>query len=129
MATAASNRLQSGKTAVKRVRFYCFDQSLSATEGTLCSFSSRPLPIALVEHPLHRLDVDLRPRGMDLEQKLDRARDRAFAVQPAAQRYGLDTKEPRQGSVMHPSSAVAGATGVDDRAESFGRHPDWVTVF
>lgn len=82
----------------------------------------RCLAIPLVDQTLHRLGVDLRPRIMDLEQKLDRAWDRTLATKPTAQRDRLHLQEPREVPIRHNLSAAATATVVNDELESCGRH-------
>jgi hypothetical protein len=88
----------------------------------------RRLAVAFVNETLHRLRVyHLRPCVVDLEQKLDRTRDRAFATEPATQRDRLHAKEPREVPIG-PHAAVANATLINDGLESLGRHGSFLKL-
>jgi hypothetical protein len=88
----------------------------------------RRLAIAFVNETLHRLRVYLRPRVVDLEQQLDRTRDRAFATEPTTQRDRLHAKEPRKVPVGRHRAAAPTATVINDELEPCGRHRVFPTL-
>lgn len=79
-------------------------------------------PVALVDQPLDRRRVDLRKRTVNFEQQLDRARDRSFAVQPAAQRDRLNVQKGRQFLIGPVLRVRAISTVFYNVTEPGGRH-------